>query len=96
MFKKSMAIVMALLTTNLCVFASGPLERGTALSVRLMSQATSKKSSNPTAMVENDVKSKDGSILIKRGTPVMLQVESTKARGCGRAGSGAKEFCCRD
>ena len=78
---------MALLTTNLCVFASGPLERGTALSVRLMSQATSKKSSNPTAMVENDVKSKDGSILIKRGTPVMLQVESTKARGCGRAGA---------
>lgn len=69
MFKKYMAVATALLTINLSAFAAGPLERGTVLSVRLTSQATSKASSNPTAIVENDVKAKDGSVLIKRGTP---------------------------
>ena len=86
MFKKYMAVATALLTINLSAFAAGPLERGTVLSVRLTSQATSKASSNPTAIVENDVKAKDGSVLIKRGTPVVLQVDKTKARGCGKGG----------
>ena len=82
-----MAIAMALLMINLCVFAAGPLDRGTILSVRLTADATSKKSSAPTAIVDNDVKAKDGSVLIKRGTPVQLQVIKEKARGCGRAGT---------
>lgn len=81
-----MAVMMAVLMTNLSIFAAGPLERGTSLSVRLTSQVTSKKQGSPTAMVENDVKSKNGEVLIKRGTPVQLQIDRKRAKGCGKAG----------
>lgn len=77
--------MMAMLMLNLSVFASTPLSRGTALSVRLMSSVDSKKKVTPTAMVECDVM-KEGKVLIRKGTPVQLQVERKKARGCGRPG----------
>lgn len=81
-----MAIVMAALMTNLSVFAAGPLERGTTLAVRVTSQITSKMEGSPTAMVENDVKDKNGEVLIKRGTPVQLQIDRKRAKGCGKPG----------
>ena len=37
-------------------------------------------------IVENDVKDKAVNTLIKRGTPVQLQIEKKKAKGCGKAG----------
>lgn len=86
MSKKKLAIIMALSVLNLSVFASTPLSRGTTLSVRITSQISSKSKGTHTAFVENDVKSKDGAVLIKRGTPVELQIEKKKAKGCGRAG----------
>ena len=48
---------------------------------------TSKNEGSPSAIVENDVKSKDGRVLIKRGTPVQLQIDRQKARGVGKPGS---------
>lgn len=48
---------------------------------------TSKNEGSPSAIVENDVKSKDGRVLIKRGTPVQLQIDRQKARGVGEPGS---------
>lgn len=86
MFKKVFAIAMAVSMVNLSVFAASPLERGTALSVRITSQITSKKKGTASAIVENDVKGKDGKVVIKRGTPVQLQLEKKSARGCGKAG----------
>lgn len=71
---------------NLSVFASKPLDRGTTLSVRITSQITSKSKGTPTAIVENDVKNRQGDLLIKRGTPVLLQVDREKAKGCGKGG----------
>lgn len=86
MFKKVFAIAMAVSMVNLSVFAASPLERGTALSVRITSQITSKKEGTASAIVENDVKGKDGKVVIKRGTPVQLQLEKKSARGCGKPG----------
>lgn len=71
---------------NLSVFASKPLDRGTTLSVRITSQITSKSKGTPTAIVENDVKNRQGDLLIKRGTPVLLQIDREKAKGCGKGG----------
>lgn len=48
---------------------------------------TSKNEGSPSAIVESDVKSKDGRVLIKRGTPVQLQIDRQKARGVGKPGS---------
>ena len=48
---------------------------------------TSKNEGSPSTIVENDVKSKDGRVLIKRGTPVQLQIDRQKARGVGKPGS---------
>ncbi len=86
MIKKYFIVALAALMTNLSVLASVPLERGTALSVRVTSRITSKNEGSPSAIVENDVKSKDGEVLIKRGTPVQLQIDRKKARGCGKPG----------
>lgn len=86
MFKKSIAIILAAMMINLSVFASKPLDRGTTLSVRITSQITSKSKGTPTAIVENDVKNRQGDLLIKRGTPVLLQVDREKAKGCGKGG----------
>ena len=86
MLKRKLAIVMALLVLNLSMFASIPLDRGTALSIRITSQISSKSKVTPTAIVENDVKDRDSVILIKRGTPVQLQIDKKKAKGCGKAG----------
>ena len=87
MIKKYVIVALSALMTNLTVFASTPLERGTTLSVRITSQVTSKNEGSPSAIVENDVKSKDGRVLIKRGTPVQLQIDRQKARGVGKPGS---------
>lgn len=89
MAKKYVTVALAALMMNLSVLASTPLSRGTALSVRIVSQVTSKEEGSPSAIVENDVKSADGKVLIKRGTPVQLQIDRQKARGCGKPGSVA-------
>lgn len=68
-------------------FASSPLSRGTAVAVRITSQITSKTVGSPTAIVEADIKGKDGNVLISRGTPVMLQIDNRKARSCGKEGT---------
>lgn len=78
---------MAMLTTNLTILAGVPLTRGTQVPVRLTSDATSKSATTPTAIVEKDVVARDGHLLIKQGTPVEVQLERQKARGCGRPGS---------
>lgn len=79
---------MACAMLNLSVFAATPLERGKGLSVRITSDIDSKhlKNSTTMAIVDHDVRSQDGTVLIKGGTPVVLQVRGEKAKGCGKAG----------
>lgn len=79
-------MAMAALMMNLSLFASTPLNSGKAIQVRITSEITSKGESTPLAMVDNDIKGEGGRVVIKRGTPVMLQVERSGKRGCGRAG----------
>lgn len=86
MMKKCLAIILAILMFNMNIFAAIPLERGTMLSVRITSPIDSKQKTSVTAMVENDVRNRVGDIVIKRGTPVLLQVNRKKAKGCGKAG----------
>lgn len=62
------------------------LDRGTVLSVRITTKITSKSKTIPVAIVENDVKDKAGSLLIKQGTPILLQIDRKRAKGCGKAG----------
>ena len=88
MLKKSFTVFMACAMINLSVFAAIPLERGKGLSVRITSNIDSKNLQDNTvsAMVANDIKASDGTILIKTGTPVRLQVNGTRAKGVGKAG----------
>ncbi len=84
--KKFLAMTVALATLNLSVFAATPLRRGTTVSVRITSDISSKQSGSPSAFVENDVTNADGRMVIKRGTPVQLDIKRTKARGAGKPG----------
>ena len=88
MLKKSFTVFMACAMINLSMFAATPLERGKGLSVRITSAISSKniKTAKASAIVDNDVKAPDGTVLIKRGTPVEMQLNGKKAKGCGRAG----------
>lgn len=86
MVKKIIASLLAVLMFSWNIYAA-PLERGTVLTVRITSPISSKSDGNaPSALVENDVKDKNGVVLIKRGTPVQLQVERKKAKGVGKGG----------
>lgn len=84
--KKFLALTVAFATLNLSVFAATPLRRGTTVSVRITSEISSKKGGTPSALVENDVTNADGRMVIKRGTPVQLDIKRTKARGAGKPG----------
>lgn len=87
MVKKILSFIMALLIFNVSIFAGTPLLRGTTLSVRLTAEISSQYNGvSPYAMVENDVRSRDGEILIRRGTPVAIEVDRKKAKGCGKPG----------
>ena len=89
MIKKIIACAMAVLMFNLTTFAAAPLTRGTSFSVRFSSSVTSnpKAETTPSAFVDHDVKNANGTIVIKKGTPVELVVNKTKAKGCGKPGT---------
>ena len=86
MIKKILSIVLVFSMLNLNFLAATPLERGTMFIVRLLSTVKSNSKETISAIVDNDVKGKNGKILIKRGTPVQTSIKQEKARGCGRGG----------
>lgn len=76
----------ALLNAN--IFASTPLPRGKYVQVRTTTEISSKTNTqNALVIVDADVKSDNGKVLIKAGTPVEVQIDRKKAKGCGRAGT---------
>ena len=86
MIKKILCILLVFSMLNLNFLAATPLERGTMFIVRLLSTVKSNSKETISAIVDNDVKGKNGEILIKRGTPVQTSIKQEKARGCGRGG----------
>lgn len=86
MMRKFFTTFLALATLNLSVWAATPLTRGTMLNIRTSQNITLNQGATAAAYVDADVKSADGKVLIKRGTPVVLDVKGQKARGCGRPG----------
>lgn len=87
--KKKAILFLSGALLNVNIFAGTPLPRGKNVLVRITSEISSKYSNtqNTLAVVDNDVKDSNGTVLIKAGTPVELQVNAQKARGCGRAGT---------
>lgn len=87
--KKRNVLLLVGALLNMNIFAGTPLPRGKNVLVRITSEINSKYSTsqNTLAVVDADVKNANGSVLIKAGTPVELQVNAKKARGCGRAGA---------
>ncbi|MBS6269828.1 MAG: hypothetical protein KH586_12965 [Tannerella sp.] len=86
MIKKILSVVLAFSMLNLNLLAAAPLDRGTMFIVRLLSTVKSNSKETISTIVDNDVKGKNGEILIKRGTPVQTSIKREKAKGCGRAG----------
>ena len=79
MIKKILSIVLVFSMLNLNFLAATPLERGTMFIVRLLSTVKSNSKETISAIVDNDVKGKNGEILIKRGTPVQTSIKQEKA-----------------
>lgn len=71
-------------------FAQTTLRSGSIVTLKFSENVTS-KSTNASVVVANDVRVGD-QIVISAGTPVMSQVNATKRRGCGRAGSVSVNF----
>lgn len=67
------------------------LESGTYIPIRITENVSSnvnKKNSNkqPSAIVDSNIYSNDGKLLIKRGTPVIVNAVCKKAKGMGKEG----------
>lgn len=85
MFKKFCCLLMAFSVLNLSLFAASPLRRGTTVYVRNLADVTSKEGTI-SAVVDNDVKTKDGVVAIEKGARVNVTYECKKARGVGKPG----------
>lgn len=81
------AIIAILAMCSLNSFANIPLVNGQIINVMLNDEVSSEGNGSTTATVLTDVKSLQGDLLIKQGTPVILKVEKTAKRGVGRPGA---------
>ncbi|MBP3565344.1 MAG: hypothetical protein J6J77_06900 [Alistipes sp.] len=94
--KKLLFVAMLLIATNVQIIAQNvaQLNNGKAVQVRLTSEIYSNKkvSTQPSAIVEKDVRDENGNILIKRGTPVQMTCNIDKARGMGNGASVKLNF----
>ena len=84
--KRIFCLLLALAVLNLSTLSSAPLLRGTVVYIRSMSEVSSKTSNSMDAIVDADVKTSDGSVLIKKGTRVNANMDVQKAKGVGKPG----------
>lgn len=89
---KGLCLFMAATTLNLSTFAAVPLRRGTQVPVRLVDKMDSKKNTTANAIVDNDVKAANGTVVIKAGTPVNVETKANKAGGVGKPGTICLKF----
>ena len=92
--KKVICILLSLcmINVNLMAVNSVLLESGTYVPIRIMETVSSKIKSKktavvqPSAIVDSNIYTKDGKLLIKRGTPVMVNAVCMKAKSMGKGG----------
>lgn len=88
---KNIICILAMICT--CAFTAEAqqikINNGQSISIRTTKSVSSKtKNPNVSAIVERDVKDISGEkVLIRRGTPIELTVNTQKAKGVGKAGS---------
>lgn len=68
-----------------CLSFATPVKRGTSVIVRLSTSANSNRNTPVRAEVASDL-TIAGEVVITRGTPVILSVNKTKAKGLGKPG----------
>ena len=87
---KKMLLSLAALLIAGAVWAQSPnLISGQQVNVRLLNAIESQTNiqTTPAAIVDANIVDDNGNILIKRGTPVQLTLDTQRARGLGKAGS---------
>ena len=84
--KRFCCLFIALAVLNLSIFSSAPLTRGTIVYIRMLSEVSSKASGSLDAVVDTDIKSSSGTVVIKKGTRVSGNLEVQKAKGVGKPG----------
>ena len=87
---KKMLLSLAALLIAGAVWAQNPnLISGQQVNVRLLNALESKTNiqATPSAIVDANIVDANGNILVKRGTPVQLTLDTQRARGLGKAGS---------
>lgn len=87
---KKMLLSLAALLIAGAVWAQSPnLISGQQVNVRLLNAIESKTNiqTTPAAIVDANIVDDNGNILIKRGTPVQLTLDTQRARGLGKAGA---------
>lgn len=85
-----MLLSLAALLIAGAVWAQNPnLISGQQVNVRLLNALESKTNiqATPSAIVDANIVDANGNILVKRGTPVQLTLDTQRARGLGKAGS---------
>ena len=86
---KKIICILAIICTFTANAQSSKINNGQSISIRT-TKSISSKTKNPdvTAIVERDIKDISGEkVLIRRGTPIELTVNTQKAKGVGKAGS---------
>lgn len=76
--RKFFISLLAMATLNLSVFAATPLKRGTTVNIRTSETIELENGKNATGYVDMDVKNGDGIVVIRQGTPVVLEVKGKK------------------
>lgn len=87
--KKMLLSLVALLAVGAASAQKPNLVSGEHVSVRLLNAVESKANiqTMPSAIIDANITDNEGNILVKRGTPVQLTLDTQHARGVGKAGA---------
>ena len=86
---RKMLLSLAALLIAGSVWAQSPnLISGQQVNVRLLNSVESKANiqTAPTAIIDANIVDANGNILVRRGTPVQLTIDTQHARGLGKSG----------
>jgi hypothetical protein len=88
-YMRKMLLSLAALLIAGSVWAQSPnLISGQQVNVRLLNSVESKANiqTAPTAIIDANIVDANGNILVRRGTPVQLTIDTQHARGLGKSG----------
>ena len=88
-YMKKMLLSLAALLIAGAVWAQNPnLISGQQVNVRLLNAVESKTNiqTTPSAIIDANIVDANGNILVRRGTPVQLTIDTQRARGLGKSG----------